>query len=1558
MPVICFFPNPLDASDRQVYTITEKTNLKQWLDDNGYTTRMRQQPLLILLNGRELLESEYNIELEKNDCVAIAAQAEGLDPATIYLIIYAVFAVALYLTMPEPQLPGETEEGSPTYTLSARGNRARLDQPKPVLYGTMRTYPDLASKPYTEFDAAGDQYVYQLFEVTLGEADIDETSARFEDTNITSFDNYEIETIQPGSTPTLFPAVVDVSGEVSSLELTDNDLGPYSANPAATLATRLAVDIVAPAGMYKSDKESGKLRNYLVQYTVQARTIDDLDQPTGAWFDLGNHTMSGASRDPIRRTHSYTVTAARYEVRILRVTLDNTNIRVSDKLNWSQLKSYIADTTATTTTRIAVRIRASEQIGNKALSKFSVVAARKLHTWNSGTGWSVNPVLTNSCVWAFADALRETYGGNRSDAYIDLLKVEASAPVLDAEGVEFNGLFDTKGTLWDTLTSILMPARCRPVDKQGVYTMVRDDLKTVPVQMFSTRNIVRDTFRIDHAGVLEETADSIRIEFFDKEQDYRPAQFTATLNGGTTNNPRDVKLFGVTDKTEAFKLAQWMNAQNFYRRRRITFETGIEGRIPTYGDLISINHIMLGQESNTEIVTGDVTAFDNVDVLTLSEKIDHITTPYIIVRDLEGAPSDAWTCTAIGTHQIRITDGGFDPSVLDFSQGYERPHFALGAGSTFTTTAKIEKISPASPGRVTIECFVDSPNVYTAADGLSVPPVTQLPNLESITPTVNELVASVGGDTTNPVVYLTWHGDNADFYQVEYSIDSGTTYLPAENGRTLEQKFTHVPDAPGVIYYRVAGVNLLRGAWTSIQVDTNSVAFTQPATPTALTLSESFTGPTCKLQWTSETYQHRVEIWESGLNKYAVTVDGTTYDFSATIAQQQGIGRAFDVRVYALAENAQLSAGYASLSVSNSAPAQLNNLAVTIVGSLIHINFDFPIDTDLAGISVWVSDTAAFTPGSSTLEIDRSLDPVLSTPILVDETRYVVVAAIDVWGNDANYSGEFSVTGESINVTEIADNFIQTPMLAANAVTAAKINVNNLSAISADMGTLTAGTVQTAASGNRAELSSSGNYPLWIGSGTKNITNAQLAFDSTTGALILRGVTIYDNLGGVLLASGAGIDYNVLGNLPASLFDISGTDGSKLAGISSGATVGATWGGNISSQPSNLAGINAGEGSKLSGIAAGATVGATSAQVTDISNAALTAGWSSVSGIGKPADSATVGAVWGSNVSNQPANLSAINSSEGSKLGGIATGATVGATSAQVTDISNAALTASWSSVSGTGKPADNADVTSANTAAAIAGQGTLATANSVSYSTVTGSKPPTNADNTGSNTAAGIAGQGALATADNVAYSSVTGTKPPTNADQTSSNTAAGISGQGNFATLNQITSGNISTYIAGAAIGNAYIGNAAITNAKIGNLAVDTVKIDDQAVTFPINSFTSAAINIGTSWTTIQSVTISAPDSAPVHISFSGVANITNNATFSLYARLRTSTGTVIHDYSLVYRPPLNSTQRTTIALMGRHTPGASSVTYQLQMYYFSGSAATRQMLSRSMLAQAIKK
>lgn len=118
-------------------------------------------------------------------------------------------------------------------------------------------------------------------------------------------------------------------------------------------------------------------------------------------------------------------------------------------------------------------------------------------------------------------------------------------------------------------------------------------------------------------------------------------------------------------------------------------------------------------------------------------------------------------------------------------------------------------------------------------------------------------------------------------------------------------------------------------------------------------------------------------------------------------------------------------------------------------------------------------------------------------------------------------------------------------------------------------------------------------------------------------------------------------------------------------------------------------------------------------------------------------------------------------------------------------NLSDASEQALWGSITGAGKPADNADVTSANIAAGIIGQGALATQSAVSLETQV---------------------LGLLANSN--------------------------VSGLGALALINQLTGGNINTYIQAAAISTALIADGAIVNAKIGNGEINSAKIADASI------------------------------------------------------------------------------------------------------------------------------
>jgi hypothetical protein len=130
-----------------------------------------------------------------------------------------------------------------------------------------------------------------------------------------------------------------------------------------------------------------------------------------------------------------------------------------------------------------------------------------------------------------------------------------------------------------------------------------------------------------------------------------------------------------------------------------------------------------------------------------------------------------------------------------------------------------------------------------------------------------------------------------------------------------------------------------------------------------------------------------------------------------------------------------------------------------------------------------------------------------------------------------------------------------------------------------------------------------------------------------------------------------------------------------------------------------------------------------------------------------------------------------------------------------------------------------------------ISGLGALATQSSVSTGQVTG----LGALATQSSVSTGqVTGLGTLATQNTVSTGQVTGLGTLATQNAVDWNTQlVNIPGFGNFAYLNTITSANISTYIAGAAIGTAYISNAAITNALIANGAITSAKIGDAEIT-----------------------------------------------------------------------------------------------------------------------------
>jgi len=712
---------------------------------------------------------------------------------------------------PTPQVASSMAAASPTYTIGAQGNLARLEAPIPVSYGRMMFYPDLAAQPYSEF-AGNEQYVYELF--CLGQGYYEVEAIRIEDTPISSFEEIDYEIIEPGGTLTLFPSVVVTSVEAAG-QLAENGtwLGPYVANGAATTANTLAVDVVCPRGLYYAN-DSGGLSSVSITFTVEARAIDDDGVALGAYSTLGTHTLSGATSTAQRYSFRYPVAAGRYEVRLQRTTAPGGSSRYADDLNWSGLRAYLPETRSwPRQTVLAMRMRASNSLSGQATRKINVIATRKLPVW-TGTAWTA-PQATRSPAWALADAARATYGGNLPDSRIDLDQLLALAATCTARGDTFDGRFDNTLTLWEALRKIGQSVRARPYMQGGILHVVRDEAATVPVCLFSMRNMVRGSFSVDYLMPTDETADCMDVSYFDEDA-WSMRRVSAALPGSASAIPLKIELFGVVQRDQAYREGLYLAAVNFYRRKQIRFTTEMEGFIPSFGDLVAISHDMPAWGTSGEVTSWDAGAL----VMGLSEPVTFGGgTHYLGLRTRAGAIEGPFVVTAgiDDYHVVLATAPAFTPYA---GGAEERTHFAFGAGDTWRQPARIMAIRPVGLYQVEIEAINEDASVHTADSGVTAPAAqySQLPNLYTM-PQVADLTArSALADPMTAMV--SWRSaPGARYYVVDVAVDGGIWTRAGET--TSNALAIHAVYANATLI-RVAAFGFTLGPFVQIAYETVS----------------------------------------------------------------------------------------------------------------------------------------------------------------------------------------------------------------------------------------------------------------------------------------------------------------------------------------------------------------------------------------------------------------------------------------------------------------------------------------------------------------------------------------------------------------------------------------------------------------------------------------------------------------------------------------------------------------------------------------------------------------
>lgn len=617
--------------------------------------------------------------------------------------------------------------------------------------------------------------------------------------------DYVVATVPTTGTFTVTAAAaVTTSGNLSLTRY----VGGFIAAGPTTVTNTLGLDFVASRGLYTYNTTTGAVTSKSMTVEISYRPVDDAGTPIGAFLTTVR-TFTDSTTTPQRYSVRIDVAAGRHEVRVRRTDTKDTATSVGHELLWGGLRAYLRGSNSFAgVTLLAMRMRASNNLSNLSARKINVICTRRVPVWNGST-WSA-PQASRSIAWAAADILRSsTNGAGMADGRIDLAALLSLDTVWSGRGDAFDGRFDSSGTLWDALSAVLAAGRARPYMQGGIVRVARDQAASLPVALFSVRNIVKGSFQISQSMPGSQTADSVTGSYFDNQQ-WAPLRVTEGVPGSAKAKPAKISLFGITDRAQARREAVYQAACNRYRRRFVRFSVEMDGFIPSFGDLIAIAHDVpaWGQtfEASAWVAGTRVLTLDGIPKWGSG-------THYIGLRRRDGS-LDGPIVVAAGSAANQLLLASAPAITPETGTARERTHIVFGPGETWRQRARVTACRPRDAEHVDIEAVCEDDNVHTAEAGLVVdaPTSSQLTTLYT-TPIVAGLVVRSSVSDASKAM-LSWQAAaGAASYLVEMAPNNlaGTAWTRV--AETTATNFAVTALYGNNTWIRVAGVGSTRGPW-------------------------------------------------------------------------------------------------------------------------------------------------------------------------------------------------------------------------------------------------------------------------------------------------------------------------------------------------------------------------------------------------------------------------------------------------------------------------------------------------------------------------------------------------------------------------------------------------------------------------------------------------------------------------------------------------------------------------------------------------------------------------
>jgi len=413
-------------------------------------------------------------------------------------------------------------------------------------------------------------------------------------------------------------------------------------------------------------------------------------------------TLTNDSTKTVRRSYARYVSEGQYEVRLWRYSQAEIDDRYISDFTWTVLKSYQPDTTDYTgQTRLGMRIRASDQISG-VVDTLSGIIESRVPARNSDGTWGLT--RTRNPAWQYvAHAIgkkdangRRMFGACLPRTRIDWESIHDWAGYCTANTLSCDIVFDRQQPVAEQLQIIAQCGRATPTWATGKLGVIWDAAYQPSAAMYGMANIIAGTFSVRY--ISEALADEIEVSYLDRDNDYKPTTLRATVPEVTQQgNVAKIEMIGVTDSAMVAKNANLIAADQYYRRRRVTWETDMEGVVSVRGDVVTLSHDLTSWGYSGRLIAG--ATINGVSTVTLDRAVPLTsgTEHWLMLRTPAGAMAhySAGTPTVSGeTSTLRLLT---NPPLLPGQDGQHTAYDYVWFFEPSTTPGKKVKILDVRP---------------------------------------------------------------------------------------------------------------------------------------------------------------------------------------------------------------------------------------------------------------------------------------------------------------------------------------------------------------------------------------------------------------------------------------------------------------------------------------------------------------------------------------------------------------------------------------------------------------------------------------------------------------------------------------------------------------------------------------------------------------------------------------------------------------------------------------------------------------------------------------------